>query len=139
MNRRVLFNTLLSAALCFPLLTTTADELNLYSSRHYDTDERLYTNFEKATGIKINRLEDNADALIARIKAEGKNSPADILLTVDAGRLWRADQAGILEGIESDVLSRRIPSWLRHPEGHWFGFSQRFRIIFYDKDGVTHY
>jgi len=112
-------------------------ELNLYSSRHYDTDERLYTNFEKATGIKINRLEDKADALIARIKAEGKNSPADILLTVDAGRLWRADQAGILQSIESNILSTRIPQWLRHPEGRWFGFSQRFRIIFYDKERVN--
>ena len=67
-----------------------AGELNLYSSRHYDTDERLYSDFEKATGIKINRIEDSADALITKIKAEGKNSPADILLTVDAGRLWRA-------------------------------------------------
>ena len=91
MNRRFLFGTLMAAALLIPAFSTTAEELNLYSSRHYDTDERLYTNFEKATGIKINRIEDNADALIARIKAEGKNSPADILVTVDAGRLWRAD------------------------------------------------
>jgi iron(III) transport system substrate-binding protein len=111
-------------------------ELNLYSSRHYDTDERLYSDFEKATGIKINRIEDSADALIARIKAEGKKSPADILLTVDAGRLWRADQAGIFQPIESDILDAKIPQWLRHPEGHWYGFSQRIRIIFYDKERV---
>ena len=137
MNRRFLFGTLMAAALLIPAFSTTAEELNLYSSRHYDTDERLYTNFEKATGIKINRIEDNADALIARIKAEGKNSPADILVTVDAGRLWRADQAGILQGVESDILSTRIPAWLRHPEGHWFGFSQRFRSMFYDKERVN--
>ncbi|MEM0911511.1 MAG: Fe(3+) ABC transporter substrate-binding protein [Pseudomonadota bacterium] len=113
-----------------------AGELNLYSSRHYDTDERLYSDFEKATGIKINRIEDGADALIARIKAEGKRSPADILLTVDAGRLWRADEAGLFQPIESELLRARIPAWLRHPEGHWFGFSQRSRIIFYDKERV---
>lgn len=113
-----------------------AGELNLYSSRHYDTDERLYSDFEKATGIKINRIEDNADALIARIKAEGDKSPADILLTVDAGRLWRADEAQLFQPTQSDVLNARIPEWLRHPEGHWFGFSQRVRIIFYDKERV---
>lgn len=112
-------------------------ELNLYSSRHYDTDERLYSAFEEQTGIKINRIEDKADALIERIKAEGANSPADILLTVDAGRLWRADQAGILQPVGSDYLTSRIPEWLRHPAGHWYGFSQRIRIIFYDKSKVN--
>ncbi|MCY4311488.1 MAG: Fe(3+) ABC transporter substrate-binding protein [Rhodospirillaceae bacterium] len=114
-----------------------AGELNLYSSRHYDTDERLYTEFEKKTGIKINRIEGKADKLIARMKAEGARSPADILLTVDAGRLWRADQAGLLQPIMSKTLQARIPGWLRHPEGHWYGFSQRVRIIFYDKNKVN--
>jgi iron(III) transport system substrate-binding protein len=113
-----------------------AGELNLYSSRHYDTDERLYSQFEEKTGIKINRIEDKADALIERMKAEGANSPADILLTVDAGRLWRADQAGLLQPVSTPTLNARIPFWLRHPEGHWYGFSQRIRILFYDKDKV---
>lgn len=113
-----------------------AGELNLYSSRHYDTDERLYTNFEEQTGIKINRIEDDADKLIERIKAEGANSPADVLLTVDAGRLWRADQAGLFQPVESTVLIERIPEHLRQPEGRWFGFSQRGRVIFYDKTKV---
>ena len=122
-------------------LTTTAQlhaagELNLYSSRHYDTDERLYSRFEELTGIKINRLEDKADALIERMKAEGEQSPADVLLTVDAGRLWRADEAGLLQPVTSEVLESRIPAWLRHPDGHWYGFSQRIRILFYDKDKV---
>ena len=112
-------------------------ELNLYSSRHYDTDERLYSAFEKQTGIKINRIEDKADALIERIKAEGASSPADVLLTVDAGRLWRADNAGILQSVSSGYLDARIPSWLRHPQGHWYGFSQRVRILFYDKTKVS--
>ena len=113
-----------------------AGELNLYSSRHYDTDERLYSDFEQATGITINRIEDKADALIERMKAEGANSPADVLLTVDAGRLWRADQAGLLQSVSSDVLNARIPKWLRHPDGRWYGFSQRLRILFYDRDKV---
>lgn len=113
-----------------------AGELNLYSSRHYDTDERLYSNFEEKTGIKINRIEDGADKLIERIKAEGANSPADVLLTVDAGRLWRADQAGLLQPVESVVLQERIPDNLRHPDGHWHGLSQRVRVIFYDKTKV---
>ncbi len=114
-----------------------AGELNLYSSRHYDTDERLYSDFEKATGIKINRIEGKADALIARMKTEGANSPADVLLTVDAGRLWRADRAGLLQPVASPVLDARIPAWLRHPKGHWFGFSQRLRILFYDRNKVN--
>lgn len=113
-----------------------AGELNLYSSRHYDTDERLYADFEEQTGIKINRIEDGADKLIERIKAEGANSPADVLLTVDAGRLWRADQAGLFQPVETEVLIERVPEHLRHPDGHWYGFSQRGRVIFYDKTKV---
>lgn len=114
-----------------------AGELNLYSSRHYDTDEQLYSNFEEMTGITINRIEDKADVLIERMKAEGANSPADILLTVDAGRLWVADQAGLFQPTESDVLSGAIPENLRHPDGHWFAFSQRARVIFYDMEDVA--
>lgn len=123
---------LLSAA--FP---AAAQEVNIYSSRHYDTDERLYSNFTEATGIKVNRIEGEADELIARIKAEGANSPADILLTVDAGRIWKADTEGLLQPVDSVVLEERIPEHLRHPDGHWFGLSERARIIFYAKDRVA--
>jgi iron(III) transport system substrate-binding protein len=112
-------------------------ELNLYSSRHYDTDERLYSDFEEMTGITINRIEGNADELIARMQAEGANSPADILLTVDTSRLQRAKDAGILQSIDSDVLEARIPANLQDADNQWFGFSQRARIIFYDKTDVT--
>ncbi len=112
-------------------------EVNLYSSRHYDTDERLYTEFEERTGITVNRIEAKAGALIERMRTEGRNSPADILLTVDAGRMWQADQAGLLQPTASDVLERAIPGNLRHPDGHWFGFSQRARVIFYDKADVA--
>ncbi len=113
-----------------------AQEVNIYSSRHYDTDETLYSNFTAATGIAVNRIEGTADELIARMKAEGANSPADIVLTVDAGRAWLADQEGQFQPIDSAVLEERIPESLRHPEGHWFGLSQRARVIFYAKDRV---
>ena len=111
-------------------------ELNLYSSRHYDTDERLYSDFEDMTGITINRIEGKADELVARMQAEGRNSPADILLTVDTSRLERAKDAGVLQAIDSAVLEDRIPAYLQDADNQWFGFSQRARIIFYDKTDV---
>ena len=114
-----------------------AQELNLYSSRHYDTDERLYSEFEEATGIKINRIEGKADELIARMQAEGANSPADILLTVDTSRLERAKNAGVLQPVDSATLNTRVPAYLRDNDNQWFGFSQRARIIFYDKNEVS--
>ena len=95
--------------------------VNVYSSRHYDTDLALYEDFTAATGIRVNRIEAGADELIARIQSEGEFSPADLLITVDAGRLWRAEEAGIFEPIESDTLTGRIPESLRHPDGAWFG------------------
>ncbi len=110
--------------------------LNLYTSRHYQTDEALYAGFTKATGIKINRIEGKGDVLIERIKNEGANSPADVLVTADAGRLWRAEQAGLLRPLRSTVLEARIPASLRHPDGLWFSFSQRARLIFYDKTRI---
>ena len=113
-----------------------AEELNIYSSRHYQTDEALYANFTKMTGIEINRIEGKGDALIERIKSEGANSPADLLITVDAGRLWRADQANLFQPVRSQVLNERVPSNLRHPDGHWFGFSSRARLIVYNKTAV---
>ena len=134
--------TRLTAALAGTLAALTgttalaAGELNLYSSRHYDTDERLYSDFTEATGITINRIEGNADELIARIEAEGANSPADILITVDAGRMWRAQDKGLLQAVDSPVLEQRIPAALQHDGNEWFGFSQRARVIFYAKDRV---
>lgn len=113
-----------------------AQELNLYSSRHYDTDERLYSNFEEATGITINRIEGNADELLARIVAEGENSPADIYLTVDTVRLSRAKEAGILSSVESPALEAAIPEYLQDEDNQWFGFSQRARILFYNRNNV---
>jgi iron(III) transport system substrate-binding protein len=114
-----------------------ADEVNIYSSRHYDTDEHLYSDFTEATGITVNRIEGTPEEMIARMQAEGANSPADIFLTVDAGRIWLADRDDLLQPVDSEVLDERIPAHLRHPDGHWFGFSQRARIIFYAKDRVA--
>jgi iron(III) transport system substrate-binding protein len=110
--------------------------LNLYTSRHYQTDEAFYENFTARTGIRINRIEGKGDALIERIRNEGANSPADVLITVDAGRLWRAEQAGLFQQVTSEVLNRRVPASLRHPRGRWFGFSLRARLIFYDKSRI---
>jgi len=110
--------------------------VNLYTSRHYQTDEALYDNFTKATGIKVNRIEGKEDGLIERLRNEGANSPADVFMTVDAGRLWQAEEAGLLQGVRSEALEKRIPAHLRHPEGKWFGFSTRARLIFVNKDAV---
>ena len=110
--------------------------VNIYSSRHYQTDEALYSGFTKATGIKVNRIEAGEDALIERIRNEGARSPADVMITVDAGRLWRAEQLGLFQPVKSTVLESRIPENLREPGGHWFGFSQRARVIAYNKDKV---
>jgi iron(III) transport system substrate-binding protein len=115
---------------------SAAEEVNVYSARHYDTDTRLYEGFTEATGIEVNLIESEADQLIERIRAEGANTPADVLITVDAGRLWRAEEADILQPISSKVLEESIPESLRHPEGEWFGFSQRLRVIVYAKDRV---
>lgn len=108
-------------------------EVNVYSSRHYDTDLALYDDFTAKTGIKINRIEAGADALIERITSEGEYSPADILVTVDAGRLWRAEEANILAPVKSALLEKRLPEYLRHPDGLWFGLSKRARIVIYNK------
>ncbi|MDX2099431.1 MAG: Fe(3+) ABC transporter substrate-binding protein [Leptolyngbyaceae cyanobacterium bins.59] len=111
--------------------------LNLYSARHYDTDTALYESFTRKTGIRVNLIEADADKLIERIRSEGANSPADVLITVDAGRLWRAREAGILRPIRSQILQKAVPSNLRDPDGHWFGLSRRARVIMYNRDKVN--
>lgn len=117
-----------------PVVEAKAEVVNLYSSRHYDTDLALYDNFTKETGITINRIEAGADELIERILSEGETSPADVLITVDAGRLWRAKEAGIFQSVESQQINERIPAHLRHPEGLWFGVAKRARVIIYNRE-----
>ena len=110
--------------------------LNLYSARHYQTDEALYENFTKATGIKINRIEAGDEQLLERIKSEGAMSPADVLMIVDAARLWSAQQQGLFQPVRSATLSERIPATMRDPDGNWYGFSSRARVIVYNKATV---
>jgi iron(III) transport system substrate-binding protein len=111
--------------------------LNLYSSRHYQTDESLYANFTKQTGIKINRIEAGEDPLIERLRNEGSASPADVLVTVDAGRLWRAEQFGLFQPVKSQALDARLPDHMKAPNSQWFGFSARARVIIYNKGAVN--
>jgi len=110
--------------------------VNVYSARHYDADQTLFGLFTAETGIQVNLIEAGADELIERIRSEGANSPADVIVTVDAGRLWRADEAGLLASIDSQTLEVAIPASLRHPDGRWFGLSQRARGIVYSLDRV---
>ncbi|MFJ7565847.1 Fe(3+) ABC transporter substrate-binding protein [Herminiimonas sp. NPDC097707] len=116
-------------------------ELNLYSARHYQTDEILYANFTKQTGIKINRIEADDNALFERLKNEGKNSPADVIVMVDAARIWRAEIEGFFQPVQSKILNARIPANLRGKDDgkgpEWFGFSTRARVIVYNKDKVN--
>jgi iron(III) transport system substrate-binding protein len=130
---------LLSVAIGLALSGTAAAQdkvINIYSSRHYQTDEALYSGFTKKTGIKVNRIEAGEDALMERIRNEGARSPADVLITVDAGRLWRAEQMGLFQPVKSALLESRVPESFREPGGHWFGFSMRARVIAYRKDKV---
>ena len=111
--------------------------LNLYSSRHYQTDEALYRNFRQRTGIAVNRIEGGEDPLIERLRNEGARSPADVLITVDAGRLWRAEQLGLFAPVDSPVLEKRLPDNMRAPNRQWFGFSARARVIVYNKQSFN--
>ncbi|EHR71715.1 ABC-type Fe3+ transport system, periplasmic component [Burkholderiales bacterium JOSHI_001] len=115
--------------------------LNLYSARHYQTDEALYEDFTKATGIKINRVDADDAGILARLKTEGSASPADVILLVDASRLWRAEVDGLFQPVKSATLDKRIPATLRSKDdgqgSQWFGFSTRARLIVYSKASVN--
>jgi iron(III) transport system substrate-binding protein len=113
------------------------EEINIYSSRHYDTDIALYDNFTEQTGIAVNLIEGTSDELIERIRNEGVNSPADIVITVDAGRLWRAKEAGVLQTHDSETLNSLIPAEMRDEDGFWVGLSERVRGIIYNREMVN--
>ena len=127
-------------ATSLPALSQSSGVLNLYSARHYQTDEALYADFTKQTGIKINRIEADDNALYERLRSEGKNSSADVILMVDAARLWRAEIEGLFQPVKSKVLEARIPKNLRSNDAgqgsQWFGFSTRARVIVYNKATV---
>lgn len=111
-------------------------EVNVYSSRHYDGDKKMFARFTELTGIKINVVEADIGPLMQRLQAEGRNSPADLLVTVDAANLWRAKEAGLFQPVHSAVLDEIVPAHLRDLDGNWFGLSQRARVILYHKDRV---
>ena len=132
---------LLGAASWVPLAAQAQEKvLNLYSARHYQTDEALYANFTKATGIRINRVDADDAGILARLQSEGSASPADVILLVDAARLWRAETSGLFQPFKSALLNERIPANLRAPDGGqgaaWYGLSTRARVIVYNKMGV---
>ncbi len=112
-------------------------ELNIYTHRHYESDKILFKNFTNQTGIKINVIKGSADQLIQRLQSEGKKSPADVLITVDAGRLVRAKNLGLLHPVSSRKLNQNVPEIMRDPEKYWFGLSVRARVIVYAKDRIT--
>lgn len=131
---------LLSFAACAAFVAAgvvSAAEVNVYSARSEELIKPALDRFSEETGIEVNLITETADALIRRIELEGANSPADVLLTVDAGRLFRAKEAGILAPLESDILTQRIPAAYRDPDNQWFGLSLRSRVIMFDKSRVS--
>ena len=112
-------------------------EINIYSQRHYDVDELQYQNFEEKTGIKVNVIKANADELIQRMKNEGENSPADLFITVDVGKLWQATDMNLLQKFEDETLTKNISSELLDKNGYWVPVTYRSRVIVYSKDRVN--
>jgi iron(III) transport system substrate-binding protein len=115
----------------------TAKELNLYSSRHYQTDEKLYSKFTELTGIKINRLDADDNGILERVKNEGTSSPADVIVLTDASRLWKAEANDLFMPVQSKILNEKIPQQFKSKNygngNKWFGFSIRARVIVYNK------
>ena len=130
------YHFLLTSLLVLIATAPISAQINLYTHRHYDSDKILFEKFTKETGIKINVIKGSADQLIQRMISEGKNSPADILLTVDAGRLHRAKEAGVLQSINSKTINKNVPSEMRDPDGFWYGLTVRARVIVYAKDRI---
>jgi len=126
----------LSVALAFPVTATADGEVNLYSARQENLIKPLLDDFTRDTGIQVNLLTGKADELLQRLRLEDRNSPADVLITVDAGNLHQAKLAGVLSAIESQVLNDNIPENLRDPEGYWYGLSMRARPILFNKSKV---
>ena len=117
--------------------TNESKEITIYTHRHYDSDKTIFANFEKETGIKVNVVKANADELLQKLEAEGKQSPADVLLTIDAGRLVRAKQKNLLQAAQSEIINKSVPKNLRDGENFWFSLTKRARIIVYDKNKVN--
>lgn len=138
MNSILRYSLLVMGIVLFVSCGNTSDEnvVNVYTHRHYKADDQLFSDFTETTGIKVNIVNASADELIQRLETEGENSNADILITVDAGRLYRAQEKDLLQPIQSEVLETNIPEKFREKDGYWFGMTYRARIIAYAKDRV---
>ena len=128
---KIIFITLIIAG-CSPV-----NEVNVYTSRHYDVDDILYAEFTKKTGIQVNIISGSGGALMERLKAEGQNSPGDVFFTVDAGNLANFQKAGLLQSIESETIKNTVPAELRGPNNEWVAIAKRARVIFYNPDSVS--
>ncbi|WP_430431836.1 extracellular solute-binding protein [Oceanicaulis sp.] len=122
---------------CSPSGSSDGEVVNVYTARHYASDDHVYAAFTEETGITVNVIEAPGDLLIERVRADGDRSQADVVITVDAGRLWRADEAGLFQPApELAETLQAVPANLRQPDGDWFGFASRVRVIAYAKDRV---
>ena len=121
----------------FFISLVVADEVNVYTSRHYDSDDALYEEFTEETGIKVNIISGKGSALLQRLKAEGKNSPADIFFTVDAGNLWKVQKEGLFQSIQSEKVLTEVPENLRGPNDEWTAIAKRARVIFYNPENIS--
>jgi iron(III) transport system substrate-binding protein len=140
--RRLLGSAILSV-IALPVLTSAlpspaqaqSSTLNLYSARHYQSDDLLYAEFTKQTGIKVNQIQAGDEALLERLRSEGKASPADVILLVDAARLWKAQTEGLFQPAKSSALAKALPGNMQ-ADDLWFGFTTRARLIVYDKTKI---
>ena len=136
MKRIVLFISTILVLLSCGETPKESNEINLYSQRHYKVDENQYEAFENETGIKINVVKANADELIERLKNEGENSPADLFITVDAGKLQKAKDLDLLQKISSPIINQNVDVDLKDVNGYWIPITYRARILVYSKDRV---
>lgn len=138
MRRLLAVATAAGILLALPVTTPAAGDgvVNVYSARQEALIKPLLDSFSDSTGIEVNLVTGSADALIKRLQVEGRNTPADVLITVDAGRLYRAREAGLFRQVESDKLASRVPTHLRHPDDYWFGLSKRARVIAYRREHI---
>lgn len=132
MNKRMLAWGTVLLAMVSSIPVWAADEVVVYSARNEQLIKPLFDAYTKETGVEVKFITDKEGPLMQRLKSEGKNTPADILLTVDAGNLWQAANAGLLQGVDSEVLNKNIPAHLHDPKGRWFGLSVRARTIVYN-------
>ncbi|MGM0436612.1 MAG: extracellular solute-binding protein, partial [Bacillota bacterium] len=124
------------SACTFGVDSDSEENITVYSDRHYDSDRDLYDMFEEETGIKVNLVSGEADRLINKLENEGEDTPADVLIIADAGRLHRAKEADVLKSVESSTLESNIPENLRDVDNQWFGLTRRARVLVYHPDRV---